>query len=222
MFVLWDVCWLVVLGFALVVGLSGGKRNTAGRPASSVWQWFEKEGSGSGRRHHATCQLCGEKAIDGRLETLRKHLLHSCGEASDEIREQVEDMLCSDHGDGGQVQGKPPKKGKGDNKQSTMTQHFQNSKVEERKRKEIDSKILRFFATSNLAWIQASSVFFIDLICTLRPGYSPPSMYGFVAIHCVTWFVVACPLLPSPTVVCQSCPAQADVVACWCRSFKAS
>lgn len=169
---------VVVVSVTFFLGANDGG-NKVGAPKSVVWEFFDEVGSkqqGS-NRVGAKCKLCdGGRFEVGKAKPcdMRKHILDVCPGATDEQRDKLDAEQVAKHGDGGNVKGQKRKKTE---KQTSMTQHFRSKKVEQERARQIDAKILRFFVTSGLAWMQASSDFFVDLICFLAPGYTPPSEY---------------------------------------------
>ena len=142
-----------------------------GRPDHPLWKHFEKVGDKNAKtkRYSAKWNFCDTKLLDGRNNLMRSHLLEDCRSVTEQVKEAIEDAEEQNHGDGGRV------KSKAEHSQSKIDQHFRKKTTDIKVHEAWDAKVLRFFVTAGLAWRQASSVFFLDLICSLAPGYLPPS-----------------------------------------------
>jgi hypothetical protein len=157
-------------------------QGSGGRKRNPIWDlfWVITPYDKQLKRHRSLqCKKCNEK-VEGRLERLKKHILHVCQEATESDKEQILSTEASALGDGGAVSGRPAKQRKLDG-QSSISSFFRPGKVVEEQKKALDAKVLRFFATGGIAWVQAASIFWIDLICSLCPGYVPPGMLTKVA-----------------------------------------
>jgi hypothetical protein len=183
--------------------------NKAGSKPGPIWKffWAVTPYDKVKKRHTLVqCQRC-DKDVEGRPDHMKRHVLNECTKVSESDRNQLQQREASTLGDGGVITGRPAKQARGQG-QSSVTEFFRTNKQEEAEKKVIDAKILRFFVTSGLAWMQASSAFFIDLICYLRPGYVPPGVS-----RVASFFVTS---LRELTSLCTYC------FAYYLRAFKTS
>src|SRR5688572_23481721 len=75
---------------------SSSAKRPAGPKFSNIWKYFNR-GNHLGNGHYqATCSLCSIFFKDARPHILRSHIVLQCSKATDDIKNEVNEMILKD------------------------------------------------------------------------------------------------------------------------------
>lgn len=153
----------------MLVHNNDGKKKR-GRPKTDVWEFF-KEGPRNRGHCSAECNFCGWTQVVGQPNEMQGHIALSCSKAPHEVKtiflEKVKNI-----GKLGYENNKNPRI---DPNQPMITEKFESTKVEQSKIEMANRAVVRFFSCCGIPFHVVENPFFVDLLCTLCPGYHPPS-----------------------------------------------
>ena len=144
------------------------KRKKGGKQFTEVWQHIKRGKEVSPGSYEGTCNYCNEVWNVAKPIKLRSHLAVECTKYPEEITTKFVNLIIKE--DNGSSKNK---KSKVESLQTTL--HFEKTKINESKSKEIDNALLKAFVCCNLAFSIVENPFFIELIKTLCIGYNIPT-----------------------------------------------
>lgn len=150
------------------IGSKTAKRSS-GPKFSDIWKYFNR-GRHIGNGHYqATCNLCSVFFKDARPHILRSHIALQCLKATDDIKNEVNEMVLKEEILPQQFS-KRAKSG-----QQNLENYFDSANLEESRVKQINEALTMMFIMCALPFRLVENPFFINLLKALNPGYQPPS-----------------------------------------------
>ena len=156
--------------------------NKSGCPFSEVWDGHMIKGAQTTRGHYsATCSYCHTNWKHGKPHVLREHLANHCKKCPQDVSmffarivgrkkgEAYEEESTTD------VDEPQNKKQKRNNEQSSIRNFYKNSKLEIGYSDEIDRSVTKAFVMCNVPFSAIENPWFVDMLKTLQPGYTPPT-----------------------------------------------
>jgi hypothetical protein len=151
------------------IGNKKTAKRSAGPKFSDIWKYFSR-GEHLGNGHYqATCNLCSMFFKDGRPHVLRSHIALQCLKATDDIKNEVNEMVLKEDLQT-QHSFKRAKSG-----QQNLENYFSPANLEESRVKQINEALTMMFIMCALPFRLVENPFFINLLKALNPGYQPPS-----------------------------------------------
>lgn len=169
---------------------------TAGRKASFIWNYFDKVAGthdGKKKRWDVLCKLCPDRKqrhriISARPKSMLNHLA-VCHGVTTEVRAVLRDNAM--HTGGGVLANDGPgrkalRTSDSKRKQSTMSEHVSFlQKLDQTTRRRVNTKLVEFVASNNIAFSAINSQSFLDFCQLLCKDYVPPgAMPPLLTIWC--------------------------------------
>ena len=159
------------------------KKKKGGQPKSLVWETHSIQGRKVSEGHYeATCLYCNRFWNKGSPQDLEAHFANKCSKAPDNTKNFFLNRLAARaEGDITNLKQVTTKKQKLNNGTSTqaiqtkISEFNENTKLSEDRAHEIDHAYVKAFVVCGIPWHVIENPFFIELLKTLRPGYTPPS-----------------------------------------------
>src|SRR5437773_8555576 len=79
--------------------MSGSTNNRKGRPASKIWEYFEKGAQVSKGYYSATCSFCEDYWAFAKLSKLKRHIAYDCQKVDSDTKIKVLTILLNDQED---------------------------------------------------------------------------------------------------------------------------
>ena len=148
-------------------------KNKSGRPKSIIWDTYIKQGRQISKGHYnATCNFCGKFWYKGSPEACEDHLANLCPKVPSDTQDLFLNRLAAQSVEGNES---TRKKRKTNNTQSKVVDFIESTKLTEERIDEIDRALVKAFVICGIPWSTIENPFFIELLKTLRPAYTPPS-----------------------------------------------
>jgi hypothetical protein len=145
-------------------------KRLVGPKFSDIWKYFIR-GNHLGNGHYqATCEFCSTFFKDGRPHILRSHIALQCLKATDDIKNEVNEMIINEENLQTQHFNKRAKSG-----QQSLENYFNSANLEESRIRQINEALVMMFIMCALPFRLVENPFFINLLKALNPGYQPPS-----------------------------------------------
>jgi hypothetical protein len=162
---------------------SAPKEKKGGRPKSLVWETHAIRGRKVSEGHYeATCSYCSCFWKKGSPQDLEGHFANMCPKIPDSTKQFFLNRLAAraegDITNLEQVTAKKQKLNNGTNTriiQTRISEFNESTKLSEDRAHEIDRACVKAFVVCGIPWHVIENPFFIELLKTLRPGYTPPS-----------------------------------------------
>lgn len=149
---------------------SSSAKRPSGPKFSDIWKYFNR-GNHLGNGHYqATCNFCSMFFKDARPHILRSHIVLQCLKATDDIKNEVNEMILKEENLQNQNSSKRAKSG-----QQSLENYFSSVNLEESRIKQINEALVMMFVMCALPFRLVENPFFINLLKALNPGYKPPS-----------------------------------------------
>ena len=147
------------------------EKNSGGRPKSFIWETYAIQGKKVSSGHYeATCRYCKKFWHKGSPQVLEAHFANDCIKVPLEIKQLFINRLAA------KVDSSPNKKRKlTEQTQQKITDFHESSKLSQEKINEITRTCVKAFVVCGIPWHIIENPFFIELLKTLQPGYTPPS-----------------------------------------------
>jgi hypothetical protein len=156
------------------------RRNAGGRPKSLVWENHAIQGVKVSEGHYeATCSYCNCFWKKGSPQDLEAHFANECSKVPADTKQFFLNCLAAkaegDITNLEQVTAKKRKLNNGTSTQTKISAFNESTKLSEDRIHEINRACVKAFVVCGISWHIIENPFFIELLKTLRPGYTPPS-----------------------------------------------
>jgi hypothetical protein len=157
------------------------EKRFGGRPKSFIWETHAIQGKRVSVGHYeATCRYCNTFWHKGSSQALEGHFTNDCLKVPLEIKQIFLNRLAAKaeaFADNNQQISHKKQKYNENFEQSQMkiTDFHESSKLSQERYHEITRACVKAFVICGIPWHVFENPFFIELLKTLRSGYTPPS-----------------------------------------------
>ena len=156
------------------------KGKISGRPFTEVWKHVVQGKPKSQGHYEAKCKYCNKKWSIGKPTNMRAHLATHCQNCPDDVSSYFAKIVAN-QGNGeddtsSDLERPASKRTKTTSKkQKGIHQYYSPIYLQDGRKKEIDHAILKAFVCCGISFAVIENPFFIEMLKTLQPGYTPPS-----------------------------------------------